>query len=118
MFPSNFVHTISPCTRTRKPVKRSIQIDSIKTKHEGNSLDPSSGMKMLLMHLLFVQRSAKHQIMFGDATQDNYVIEHLEIPRDKFPVVQWQKDDKKYDSFIKHCKDCGNPEIFFGEGMV
>ncbi|GAB2294026.1 hypothetical protein Dimus_028242 [Dionaea muscipula] len=54
---------------------------------------------------------------FLKATEEDYVLQHTSIPRDRFPVVPWTKEDKLV-TFLKRCRECGNAEALYREGMV
>ncbi|XP_057452040.1 putative F-box protein At1g67623 [Lotus japonicus] len=51
---------------------------------------------------------------FLDATEDSYVWRRVSL--DMFPLIQWLPNDKVL-SFLKRCKECGNLESLYREGL-
>ncbi|KAL6983842.1 hypothetical protein U1Q18_017216 [Sarracenia purpurea var. burkii] len=49
------------------------------------------------------------------AAEDNYILQNVSI--ENFPVIQWFKCDEM-DSFLNRCKENGNPEALYRQGMV
>ncbi|XP_054821363.1 F-box protein At2g35280-like [Prosopis cineraria] len=52
---------------------------------------------------------------FLHAADDDYVYEHVSL--EKFPVIPWFITEKEF-SFLKRCKESGNSESLYREGMV
>ncbi|XP_057445002.1 putative F-box protein At1g67623 [Lotus japonicus] len=51
---------------------------------------------------------------FLDATEDNYVWHRVSL--DNFPLIQWRPNDK-VSSFLARCRECGNMESLYREGL-
>ncbi|KAA8529733.1 hypothetical protein F0562_034167 [Nyssa sinensis] len=52
---------------------------------------------------------------FLGLAEDDYILQHVSI--DKFPVIPWFTSGEAI-SFINRCKESGNPEALFRQGMV
>ncbi|KAJ6757033.1 hypothetical protein OIU74_026315 [Salix koriyanagi] len=52
---------------------------------------------------------------FLEAASENYILEHITI--EKFPVIPWRISHGA-SSFLDRCKENGNPEALFRQGMV
>ncbi|XP_057969606.1 putative F-box protein At1g67623 [Malania oleifera] len=52
---------------------------------------------------------------FLGAADDNYIFEHASM--EKFPVAPWPVSEEA-SSFLRRCKECGNAEALYREGMV
>lgn len=52
---------------------------------------------------------------FLHASDDDYIYEHVSL--DKFPQIPWFTTDKEI-SFLKRCKESGNLESIYREGMI
>ncbi|XP_057445004.1 putative F-box protein At1g67623 [Lotus japonicus] len=51
---------------------------------------------------------------FLDATEDRYVWQRVSL--DNFPLIQWRPNNKAT-SFLTRCKECGNMESLYREGL-
>ncbi|KAK4256623.1 hypothetical protein QN277_006326 [Acacia crassicarpa] len=52
---------------------------------------------------------------FLHASDNDYVYEHVSL--EKFPLIPWFVTDKEF-SFLKRCKESGNSESLYRDGMV
>uniref|UniRef100_A0A5B7BAW8 At2g35280-like TPR domain-containing protein n=1 Tax=Davidia involucrata TaxID=16924 RepID=A0A5B7BAW8_DAVIN len=52
---------------------------------------------------------------FLGAAEDDYILEHVSI--DRFPVIPWFTSGETI-SFLNRCKESGNPEALYRQGMV
>lgn len=53
---------------------------------------------------------------FLSAAENEYIFQNISI--DKFPVVHWFPPSDEVLSFLNSCKDRGNPEALFRQGMI
>ncbi|XP_057426595.1 uncharacterized protein LOC130720027 [Lotus japonicus] len=51
---------------------------------------------------------------FLDATEDSYVLRKVSL--DTFPLIQWRPNGKTT-SFLNRCRECGNMESLYREGL-
>ncbi|KAM7487180.1 hypothetical protein LguiB_024664 [Lonicera macranthoides] len=52
---------------------------------------------------------------FLGAAEEDYILEHISI--DKFPVIPWFTRDEEI-CFLNRCKEKGNPEALYRQGMI
>ncbi|XP_027345360.1 F-box protein At2g35280-like [Abrus precatorius] len=92
-----------------------------------NRSSPTATIKSLPKDMLVevVARVASHSITdlhnmkmccadFLDAADDNHVWRHVSL--DKLPLIQWFPNDKAL-SFLKRCRESGNTESLYREGL-
>ncbi|KAF7837801.1 putative F-box protein [Senna tora] len=53
---------------------------------------------------------------FLDASQDNYIYQQVSL--NKFPFIHWFPITHQESSFLNRCKECGNLESLFRQGML
>ncbi|KAF7837832.1 putative F-box protein [Senna tora] len=53
---------------------------------------------------------------FLDASQDNYIYQQVSLQ--KFPFIHWLPITHHQSSFLDRCKECGNLESLFRQGML
>ncbi|CAK9181536.1 unnamed protein product [Ilex paraguariensis] len=53
--------------------------------------------------------------VFNEVGEDNYVFHHVSL--DKFPVIPWRASEEA-SSFLNKCRESGNPEALYRQGVV
>ena len=53
---------------------------------------------------------------FLEASKDTFVMKNISI--EKFPTIPWWQVKDEVSSFLKACKESGNPEVLYRQGMV
>lgn len=106
------------------PVSRGMK----RTNHIRQAYGSSSTMEALPKELLMevLKRVASASVSdlnkaklicrdFLDAAENDYIYQHVSM--EKFPLIPWFISDKEF-SFLKRCRESGNSESLYREGMV